>query len=214
MRHPGQLACIQHHAITFQHKADAAIVRADDFDLARSVIGLQACAHHRDPQAAQLLAAVARSIGGDQGKDIGTALRLAGQHQLAREFVNVQRGIAARLETQAKQARAAVAHIHRLWGVNRLRCTTGADLGHRLSTGRDRGRELVQVVDPQDHGLLAGVARRVGGDHGEAVAGLGFEVGVGREGDRACAGVDAEGGAIAAILQAVAGGRTEVGKIA
>ncbi|CAM4390459.1 hypothetical protein COAQ111491_21230 [Comamonas aquatilis] len=91
-----------------------------------------------------------------------------------------------------------------LGGVDHLAGT--AVLGNRLCDGAraEHGWVFIHITDGQGHHLLAVVARRIGGHHGELIAGLGFVVRVAGQCDLAGLGINAEGGGIAACGQAVA----------
>ena len=75
----------------------------------------------------------------------------------------------------------------------------GGDVGVHRGPGRrcDGGGDLIEVVDHQRNDLLGSVTDSVGGDDGEEVVALGFEVGVRGEGDGPGGGVDGEGGGVA-----------------
>ncbi len=145
---------------------------------------------------------VTRRIGSHHGEAVaGFAfkVRVAGQGDRAGDRVDGQARVAARLEREGHPA-ADVGVVGGRGGVNDL--ARAAVLVDRRGDGAagDGRSHLVEVVDPQRDRLAAVVTRRVGGDHGEAVAGFAFEVRVTGQGDRAGDRVDGQPG-IAARFQ-------------
>ena len=156
-----------------------------------------------DAQRDGLLGRVACGVGGQHREAVaglGLKVWIAAECHFTAAGVDAQAGIAARFEAVAGRAADVVDHVGRGCAVDHV---AGADVFVHAGcrTRGDARGDFVQVVDRQCDGLLRGVARRVGGQHREAVVRLALKVRIGVERYGAAAGVDAQAG-IAARFEA------------